>query len=155
MEHIMKRLSRNMKSFEIAENACTIAFGEFVLDPANGLLWRGRERIALPPKPFGVLCYLVERAGKLVTKDEIFDAIWPNLHVTESSLTVSVCALRLTLRDDSKLPRYLETVTRRGYRFIAPIDVQLDDAPVFPMLAHQSLRSKPISYCVQPRRYRL
>jgi predicted ATPase/DNA-binding winged helix-turn-helix (wHTH) protein len=91
------------------------------LDPANALLWRGHDRVALPPKPFEVLCCLVKRAGQLVTKDELLDAVWPNLHVTESSLSFSINALRIALGDDTKAPRYIETVTRRGYRFIAPV----------------------------------
>ncbi|SFK29757.1 winged helix-turn-helix domain-containing protein [Methylocapsa palsarum] len=66
------------------ENATTaLSFGEFRLDHANALLWRGANRISLPPKPFDVLCCLVRRHGQLVTKDELLDAVWPNLHVTE------------------------------------------------------------------------
>src|SRR5271166_3648466 len=57
-----------------------LAFGEFVLDRANALLWRGGERVPLRPKPFAVLCCLVERAGELVTKEELLDAVWSNLH---------------------------------------------------------------------------
>ena len=107
----------------MGEKAGRLAFDEFLLDPANALLWRGQDRIALPPKPFGVLCYLVEHAGALATKDELLDAVWGNLHVTESSLSVSINALRLALGDDPKSPRFVETVTRRGYRFIAPVTV--------------------------------
>jgi DNA-binding winged helix-turn-helix (wHTH) protein len=103
------------------EKANEFAFEEFRLDSANALLWRGHDRVALPPKPFEVLCCLVKRAGQLVTKDELLDAVWPNLHVTESSLSFSINALRIALGDDPKAPRYIETVTRRGYRFIAPI----------------------------------
>ncbi len=98
-----------------------VAFEGFLLDADNALLWRGKERISLPPKPFHVLCHLVQRAGELVTKDELLDAVWPNLHVTESSLTVCINALRLALGDDSRSPRFVETVPRRGYRFIAPV----------------------------------
>lgn len=115
-----------------------LAFGEFLLDRANALLWRGQERVPLRPKPFGVLCHLVERAGDLVTKDELLNAVWSNLHVTESSLTVSMNALRLALGDDPKSPRFVETAPRRGYRFIAPVAVHAGpepalDAQVSPM----------------------
>lgn len=103
------------------EKVNEFVFEEFRLDPANALLWRGHDRVALPPKPFEVLCCLVKRAGQLVTKDELLDAVWPNLHVTESSLSFSINALRIALGDDPKAPRYIETVTRRGYRFIAPV----------------------------------
>ena len=105
----------------MGEKASELTFDEFRLDPANALLWRGSDRVALPPKPFEVLCCLAKRAGQLVTKDELLDAVWPNLHVTESSLSVSINALRIALGDDPKAPRYIETVTRRGYRFIAPV----------------------------------
>ena len=78
-----------------------LSFGEFRLDPANALLWRGHDRVALPPKPFEVLCCLIKQAGQLVTKDELLDTVWPNLHVTESSLSVSINALRVALGDDA------------------------------------------------------
>ena len=65
----------------MGEKASELTFDEFRLDPANALLWRGSDRVALPPKPFEVLCCLAKRAGQLVTKDELLDAVWPNLHV--------------------------------------------------------------------------
>jgi DNA-binding winged helix-turn-helix (wHTH) protein/tetratricopeptide (TPR) repeat protein len=98
-----------------------IAFEEFRLDPANALLLRGQERIALAPKPFEVLRYLIDRHGELVTKDELLDAIWPELHVSQGTLSVTMSAVRSALRDDAEKPRFIETVTRRGYRFIAPV----------------------------------
>ncbi len=75
----------------------------------------------LAPKPFELLCCLVERPGELVTKDELLDAIWSDLHVSESSLTVAMNSLRSALGDDRLAPNYIETVTRRGYRFIASV----------------------------------
>jgi DNA-binding winged helix-turn-helix (wHTH) protein/tetratricopeptide (TPR) repeat protein len=97
------------------------AFGDYRLDRPNALLWRGEERVVLAPKPFEVLCCLVERAGELVTKDELLDAVWRNLNVSDSSLTVAMNALRAALHDDRNAPNYIETVTRRGYRFIASV----------------------------------
>jgi DNA-binding winged helix-turn-helix (wHTH) protein len=98
-----------------------LAFGDFVLDRENAQLRRGANRVALAPKPFGVLCHLAERAGELVAKEALLAAVWPNLHVTESSLSVSINAIRLALGDNSRAPRFIETVSRRGYRFIAPV----------------------------------
>ena len=98
-----------------------LAFGQFRLDRANALLWRGQDRVLLAPKPFEVLCCLIERPGELVTKDELLDAVWSDLHVSESSLTVAMNALRSALGDDRQAPNYIETVTRRGYRFIASV----------------------------------
>lgn len=120
------RIERDQRS----DKPSRLAFGGFVLDPANALLWRGHDRINLPPKPFGVLRCLVERAGQLVTKDELFEAVWSNVHVTELSLSVSINALRFALGDDRKSPRFVETVTRRGYRFVAPVAV--DAEPIEP-----------------------
>lgn len=97
------------------------AFGQFRLDRANALLWRGPDRVPLPPKPFEVLCVLVSRRGELVTKDELLDAVWSGVNVSDSSLTVALTALRAALGDDRSAPTYIETVTRRGYRFIAPV----------------------------------
>ncbi|MBO0734148.1 MAG: AAA family ATPase [Methylocapsa sp.] len=107
----------------MAEKPRNLIFGPFRLEPANAQLWRGSERITLAPKPFDVLCHLAARAGNLVTKDELLEAIWPNLHISESSLSVAMNALRGALQDDPKTPQFIETVTRRGYRFIAPVSV--------------------------------
>jgi DNA-binding winged helix-turn-helix (wHTH) protein len=98
-------------------------FEGFQLDPANARLCRGGEPVALAPKPFDVLCHLVERPGELVTKDQLLDALWPNLNVTESSLSYAINAVRIALGDNAQAPRFIETVTRRGYRFIAPVTV--------------------------------
>jgi DNA-binding winged helix-turn-helix (wHTH) protein len=108
---------------QVAVKSGKLAFEGFRLDPANALLWRGKDRVALAPKPFEVLCRLVDRPGELVTKDELLDAVWSNLHVSESSLSVAIKAVRSALGDDPNAPRYIETVTRRGYRFIAPVTV--------------------------------
>ncbi|MGH2437103.1 MAG: AAA family ATPase, partial [bacterium] len=75
--------------------------------------------MALPPRAFSVLCHLVEHAGALVTKDELLDAVWQHRFVSESVLKVCINELRRTLDDSAKRPRYIETVSRRGYRFIA------------------------------------
>jgi DNA-binding winged helix-turn-helix (wHTH) protein/tetratricopeptide (TPR) repeat protein len=103
-----------------------LEFEGFRLDPANARLWRGDEPIALAPKPFDVLCRLVECAGELVTKDELLEAVWSNLHVSESSLSVAISALRSALGDDPGAPRYIQTVSRRGYRFISPVTPSLE-----------------------------
>jgi DNA-binding winged helix-turn-helix (wHTH) protein/tetratricopeptide (TPR) repeat protein len=106
-----------------------LAFGQFRLDRANALLWRGEERITLAPKPFELLCCLVARPGELVTKEELLDAVWPDLHVSESSLAVAMNALRAALGDDRQSPNYIETVTRRGYRFVATVGAAASTAP--------------------------
>ncbi|MGH8611902.1 MAG: AAA family ATPase, partial [Gammaproteobacteria bacterium] len=94
-------------------------FAPFRLDPSGWMLWRENQPVALPPRAFSVLCHLVEHAGALVTKDELLDAVWQHRFVSESVLKVCINELRRTLDDSAKSPRYIETVARRGYRFIA------------------------------------
>ena len=82
-----------------------IGFGPFRLDLRAGLLLRGREPIALRPKTWSVLCYLVERAGQLITKRQLLDAVWGEVEVTESVLNNSIRELRIALGDSSEVPR--------------------------------------------------
>jgi DNA-binding winged helix-turn-helix (wHTH) protein len=98
-----------------------IAFPPFLLDLRAGQLVRGRETIALRPKTFAVLCYLLERPGVLVSKQELFHAIWVDLAVTEDTLTKTIGELRQALGDDARRPQFIETVHRRGFRFIGPV----------------------------------
>jgi DNA-binding winged helix-turn-helix (wHTH) protein/tetratricopeptide (TPR) repeat protein len=98
-----------------------IAFAPFVLDVRGERLLRGTESIALRPKTWAVLRYLAERPGVLVTKDELFSEIWPGTAVGDDTLTKSIREIRDALGDHVKTPRYVETVHRRGFRFIAEI----------------------------------
>ncbi|MEW6269859.1 MAG: AAA family ATPase, partial [Thermodesulfobacteriota bacterium] len=90
------------------------------LDPANECAWRGERRLELTPKEFAVLRHLVERAGRLVTKAELLDSVWDAV-VSESALTSCIRDLRRALADSSRVPLYIETVHRRGFRFIGPV----------------------------------
>src|SRR6266498_3849926 len=98
-------------------------FGPFALDPANACLWRGAEAVLLPPKTFDVLHYLVRHPNRLVTKDELLDAVWPETAVTDAVVRVAIGALRKVLDDTTQPPRFIATVPRRGYRFLAPVTV--------------------------------
>src|SRR5207245_6974611 len=80
-----------------------------------------QEAIPLSPKAFAVLHYLLNHAGQLVTKDALFAAVWPETSVSEWALTVTIRALRCALGDQAHRPQFIETVHRRGYRFIAPV----------------------------------
>ena len=101
-----------------------LVFGSFQLDSANASLRRGQQRIVMTPKAFGVLHYLLEHAGQLVSKNDLWRAVWPGVSVTDAALTVCVSELRKALGDDPRAPRYIETVHRLGYRFIAPVSTE-------------------------------
>ena len=103
-------------------------FGPFRLDVANASLQRGTQVILLTPKALNVLRYLLEHAGQLVTKDELWRAVWPGISVTDATLAMCVSEIRKALEDQPKIPRYIETVHRLGYRFIAPVSIE--PAPV-------------------------
>ncbi|MEA2465573.1 MAG: eukaryotic-like serine/threonine-protein kinase [Acidobacteriota bacterium] len=98
-----------------------LVFGPFRLEIADATLWHGSQSLPLTPKAFSVLQCLVERRGRLVTKDELYNAVWPGVFVGDAVLKVCVLEVRRVLADDAKAPRYIETVHRRGYRFIAPV----------------------------------
>ena len=98
-----------------------LVFPPFRLDPVNEQLWRENQLVPLPPKTFAVLRYLVEQSGRLVTKEELLKAVWPNTRVSEGVLKGYIRDLRDALGDDSHQPRFIETVPRRGNKFIAPL----------------------------------
>ena len=97
----------------------SIYFSPFRLDPINKCLWRDDVKIPLVPKTYDVLWYLVSHPGKLIHKEELLAGVWPNEHVSDSVLKLRISELRKLLGDHPKTPTYIETVHRRGYRFIA------------------------------------
>lgn len=96
----------------------TSSFGPFDLDEGNARLSRDGRPLSLTPKAFSVLCALARQPGQLLTKDALLDAVWGHRHVSESVLKTTISELRAALGDDAKSPRYIETASRRGYRFI-------------------------------------
>jgi tetratricopeptide (TPR) repeat protein len=107
------------------------AFGSFRLDTLDQCLWREDVRIPLTPKVFAVLCHLVDHPGRLVTQDDLLQAIWPETYVQPEILRKYILELRKVLGDDPKSPRFIETLPKRGYRFLAA----LEEAPLMPVLA--------------------
>src|SRR5262249_26600515 len=95
-------------------------FGPFALDPAHACLWHNAEPVPLSPKVFDVLYYLVTHTDRVVTKDELLDAVWPDTAVTDAGVRVAIAALRKSL-GEPRPPRFLSTVPRRGYRFVARV----------------------------------
>jgi predicted ATPase len=95
--------------------------GALRVDLPNERVSCGTERLRLTPKAFAVFRYLMERPGRLVLKEELLRQMWPNAIVTEASLTTCIREIRKELKDDSRRGRYIETVHRRGYRFIGKV----------------------------------
>jgi len=109
----------------------TLAFPPFRLDTADERLWRGTQAIPLTPKALAVLRYLVENRGRLVTKDELLNSGWPGVHVGDAVLKSCVLEIRRALDDPARSPKFIETVHRRGYRFVAepaPSDTSTEPA---------------------------
>src|SRR4030095_2302722 len=98
-----------------------LRFETFDLDEGDARLKRDGRPLAVPPRAFAVLCTLARQPGQLVTKDQLLDAVWGHRHVSESVLKTTLSELRAALRDDAREPRYIETASRRGYRFIARV----------------------------------
>ncbi len=122
-------------------------FAAFRLDPVNQCLWRRSDtgefdRILLTPTEFGVLDHLVEHAGRLVTHAELLDAVWPQTAIEPQAVKSKIFQLRRVLEDDPRQPRFIETLPRRGYRFVASveravIDSHQPEVPRSPLVGRQ------------------
>ena len=99
----------------------SICFGEFELDAADRQLRRGGETVELNGRYFDALALLASEPGRLVTKDRFLDEVWRGVPVTDEALTQCIKTLRRQLGDDASRPRFIETVPKHGYRFIAPV----------------------------------
>ena len=96
-------------------------FGSFWLDTANQCLRHGEARVALTPKAFGMLQYLVAHAGRLVTQDELLEALWPGIYVDRGVVRKYILEIRRALGDRPDALMFIETLPRRGYQFVAPV----------------------------------
>jgi DNA-binding winged helix-turn-helix (wHTH) protein/tetratricopeptide (TPR) repeat protein len=103
----------------LASDPVRLCFDEFELDEANACLLRNGKAVALAPTPFSVLCALARQPGSLLTKDALLDSVWGHQFVGDSVLKTAISDLRTVLGDNAREPRFIETVSRRGYRFIA------------------------------------
>ena len=109
-----------------------VTFGDFRFVPGDGL-WRAGHPVALPPRALSVLTALLSSAGTVVTKQALMDAAWPGTFVTDSSLLEAIGLLRDALGDDRRKPLYIQTVHRRGYRFIGQLRSLEPAEPVEPV----------------------
>src|SRR5258708_23741876 len=105
------------------------SFKTFRLDTANHLLWRNGDRVPVAPKGYDVLAYLVEHAGQVVTQDEILEALWSETYVNPEVLRKYIQEIRKALGDRPDNPEFIETLPKRGYRFVAPV---IDENPAEP-----------------------
>ena len=96
-------------------------FQSFRLDTANQCLWNEETRADLTPKGFDVLRYLAEHAGRLVTPDELLEALWPDTYVNPEGLRRYIQEIRKVLGDRPDKPAFIQTLPKRGYQFIAPV----------------------------------
>jgi DNA-binding winged helix-turn-helix (wHTH) protein len=101
-------------------------FAPFRIDTVNQCLWRRsdkgtEERVLLAPTAFSVLLHLVDHAGRLVTHNELLESVWHGTHIQPQAVKRQILAIRTALGDEAKAPRFIETLPRRGYRFIAPV----------------------------------
>jgi eukaryotic-like serine/threonine-protein kinase len=107
-------------------------FQSFRLDSTNHCLWNGEERVRIPPKAFDVLRFLVENPDRLVTQDELLEALWPDTYVNPEVLRKYILEVRKILGDRSDRPAFIETLPKRGYRFVASVS---DDGAAEPLSA--------------------
>jgi len=120
-----------------------VHFDTFDLDEANATLLRGGKPVPLAPTPFALLCALARQPGSLLTKNALLDEVWGHRFVSESVLKTAISEVRTALGDDPRQPRFIETVSRRGYRFIGvPTAVPASRSPSVTRSAVGSLQER-------------
>jgi DNA-binding winged helix-turn-helix (wHTH) protein/tetratricopeptide (TPR) repeat protein len=115
-------------------------FHSFRLDSRNQCLWRGEQRVQITPKTFDVLRYLIEHSGRLVTQEEILEAVWPQTYVNQEVIKKYILGIRKALEDRRDQPIFIETFPRRGYQFVAPVTEEAADIqPTLPVGAEHRM----------------
>ncbi|MGH7966252.1 MAG: winged helix-turn-helix domain-containing protein, partial [Candidatus Binatia bacterium] len=103
------------------ESASSVFFPPFRFDLLHRQLWRGSELIPLRPKTLAVLSHLIDHAEQVITREELLQAVWPKMYVNKASPKRCIQELRAVLGDNPAAPRFIATIGRQGYRFIAPL----------------------------------
>jgi Tol biopolymer transport system component/DNA-binding winged helix-turn-helix (wHTH) protein len=111
-----------------SENRSAFLFDDVRVEPATFRVFKAGNAVQVEPKVLKLLLYLIENRGRLIEREEILGEIWNGTHVTENALSREIAKLRRSLGDDSKTPRYIETVRTRGFRFIAEVLVEAGSA---------------------------
>lgn len=122
-------------SIPISEGARTagsgeLRIGDWIVDADHNELRRGADRVRLEPKVIEVLVHLARYAGHVVGREELLSAVWPGVIVGDDALTQAIIKLRKALGDDAHQPKYIETISKRGYRLIAPVEGVTPSGPV-------------------------
>ena len=125
-------------------------FGPFRLDPVERMLSGEGHAVALSPKVFDLLIALVSKAGRVVDKDELMREVWPDTFVEENNLTVNISALRKALAGTNSDQDYIQTVPRRGYRFVASVRQASESAPLAPGGADVAETDSKLSWAANP-----
>src|SRR5688500_10231016 len=105
-------------------------FGEFTIDADQVLLLSHGDPLLLAPKVLETLLTLVQNGGRIIEKEELMKRLWPDTCVEESNLTYCIVQLRKTLGDEARHPRYIETIPKRGYRFIVDVEEGVSDVAI-------------------------
>src|SRR5262245_36816213 len=119
-------------------NFSIFLFDDVRVEPATFRAFKAGSLIQLEPKMLRLLLFLIENHGRLIEKEEILKTIWPGTHVTDNALVGEIAKLRRMLGDDPKVPKYIETVRTRGYRFIAELEVRNASESVSPVNSRNS-----------------
>jgi DNA-binding winged helix-turn-helix (wHTH) protein len=106
-------------------------FGEFRLDPEKHRLLRDNEIVAVTPKAVEILTVLIRNKGQLIERDELMNSVWGDVAVEDGNLTVTVSMLRKALGEDGNGHRFIETVPRLGYKFVAEVREVIEEVPAF------------------------
>ena len=114
--------------------ATNFRLGPWLIQPSLNTVANNGTKIRLEPKVLNVLVYLAEHRGEVVSKEELIRAVWSDACVTDDALTRAIYELRKVLQDDTKQPRFIQTIPRRGYRLIASINPQDEQTSVDPEL---------------------
>jgi DNA-binding winged helix-turn-helix (wHTH) protein/tetratricopeptide (TPR) repeat protein len=134
-----------------AETKVLYEFDKFRCDPREHLLLSDGKPVLLSPKSFEILVVLLQSKGRLRTKDELMQQIWPDSFVEEANLTVNISALRKVLGENPEGQQYIETVPKRGYRFVAPVtEVRDGGAPSPPSKSAGVAPVKPLPAAMPP-----
>lgn len=152
-------MSQAKESVSRVPNLGRFRMGEWSVNQAEGTLCTDGRSVRLEPRVMDALAYLAAECGRVVSKEELLEAVWGGAFVEEGALSQAVHSLRKALGDDARQPRYIQTIPKRGYRLVAPVVQELESPPderknePSPVLAPGSPHPTPSDLAVSPRRW--